>query len=152
MPHYKDENEKVYWFDTAGEKDKYAKKDLTKITNAQADSLRKRDFEFEKEIKAIRTAKEVGGITIDGIDIQTDLDSRANLLGASQLGVSINWKTGNGFVELTSEQITSLAMAVGQHVQQCFNAEKAVYDAHAIEPFADIEATQKVFDNAYSGS
>lgn len=103
-------------------------------------------------ISDFRRKKEVGGITVNGIAIQTDLDSRTNLLGASQLGISINWKTPQGFVELTSEQITALAIAVGEHVQQCFNAEKAVLEAHQETPFTSVEDVEKAFNDAYNGS
>ena len=106
--------------------------------------------DFSLDIKRIREEKEIGGIAINGIDVQTDIDSRTNLLGASQLGISINWKTSQGFVELTSEQISAIAVEVGKHVQKCFNAEKIVTETHESNPFSSIEELEKAFNDAYN--
>jgi hypothetical protein len=101
-------------------------------------------------IKAYRRAKENGGITVSGVTVQTDTESRTNLNGAVALNTSIDWKTDAGFVTLTAAQISAIATAVGQHVQKCFSAEKAVTEAHAITPFPSKASIEEAFDVAYS--
>ena len=101
-------------------------------------------------IKAYRRIKENGGITVSGVSIQTDAETRASLLGAVQLNTSIDWKTDAGFVTLTAAQIAGIATAVGQHIQKCFSAEKTVAEAHAQTPYKSIEAIETAFDNAYN--
>lgn len=101
-------------------------------------------------IKAYRRAKENGGITVSGVTVQTDTESRASLLGAVQLNTSIDWKTPNGFVTLTAQQISDIATAVGSHVQKCFSAEKTVTEAHEQTPYESKEAVETAFDNAYN--
>lgn len=107
-------------------------------------------IDFDVELKAIRRAKENGGVDVNGSTIQTDSESRANLLGASQLGNDVDWKTDNGFVTLTSEQIQAVAVAVGQHVQKCFSAEKSVHEVHENTPLTTVEEIQNAFDEAYN--
>lgn len=101
-------------------------------------------------IKAYRRIKENGGLTISGVTVQTDTESRANILGAAQLNTSIDWKTPNGFVTLTAQQISDIATAVGSHVQKCFSAEKTVAEAHAQTPYQSKDAIETAFDNAYN--
>lgn len=101
-------------------------------------------------IQAYRREKENGGITVSGVTVQTDVESRASLLGAKELGVSIDWKTDAGFVTLTATQISAIATAVGTHVQKCFSAEKTVTEAHAATPYTSISAVETAFDNAYN--
>lgn len=102
-------------------------------------------------IKAYRRAKENGGITVSSVTVQTDTETRASLLGAKELNTSIDWKTENGFVTLTATQISTIATAVGQHVQKCFSAEKTVTEAHETTPYTSIAAVEEAFDEAYSG-
>lgn len=101
-------------------------------------------------IKAYRREKENGGITVSNVTVQTDVESRASLLGAVQLNTSIDWKTDTGFVTLTAAQISAIATAVGQHVQKCFSAEKTVTEAHEQTPYESIQAIETAFDNAYN--
>lgn len=102
-------------------------------------------------IAQYRRQKENGGITVSGVEIQTDVETRASLLGAKELGTSIDWKTENGFVTLTAEQISSIATAVGRHLQKCFSAEKTVSEAHAFTPYESIQEVETAFDTAYEG-
>jgi hypothetical protein len=113
----------------------------TSATQAQA---------ITDHIKTYRRTKENGGLTVSGVTIQTDTETRASLLGAVQLNTSIDWKTPNGFVTLTAQQISAIATAVGQHVQKCFTAEKTVSEAHEQTPYESIQAIETAFDNAYN--
>lgn len=97
-----------------------------------------------------RRIRENGGITLNGVTVKTDQESRANLLGARDLNTSIDWKTKNGFVTLTAEQIAAIATAVGVHIQKCFSAEKTVLTAHASTPYANKTAVEAAFDTAYN--
>lgn len=101
-------------------------------------------------IKAYRRTRETEGMTVSGVTVQTDVESRASLLGAVQLGTSIDWKTDSGFVTLTASQISAIASAVGQHVQKCFSAEKTVSDAHLQTPYTSKQAVETAFNNAYN--
>lgn len=108
--------------------------------------------QVEKYISEYRRLMENGGVEVDGSLIQTDSESRANILGASQLGVTVNWKTENGFVELSAEQLNGIAFMVGTHVQKCFNAERIVYEAHGKEPFTSKDDVEKAFNDAYKNN
>lgn len=103
-----------------------------------------------ERIKSYRREIENGGITVNGVDIQTDVESRASLLGAVQLNRNIDWKTRKGFVSVSPAQVSALATAVGDHVQKCFTAEKVVSEAHAAKPYETIEDVEAAFDAAYA--
>jgi len=127
--------------------------DLTQaeITARNAEQATSNAQAIEDHIKTYRREKENGGITVSGVTVQTDSESRANILGAKELNIGIDWKTDNGFVTLTAAQIAALATAVGTHVQKCFSAEKTVSTAHAVTPYTSIDAVETAFDNAYNG-
>ncbi len=100
-------------------------------------------------LAAARYAKEVGGITISNVPIQTDRESRANLMGARILAkedsnYSLTWKIEGGFVTLNAAQIIAIADAVAVHVKRCFEAEAEVYAD--IENVDDVESA---FEDAY---
>ena len=76
------------------------------------------------EIASARFEAETAGI--DGI--KTDRESQALITGAALQALqdptyTCNWKTENGFVTLTAEQIQAVAVAVREHVQECFDRE-----------------------------
>jgi hypothetical protein len=96
-------------------------------------------------VSAYRYKRENGGITINGVTVQTDPTSRANILGAKELGTSIKWKTPNGFVDLNALQVAALAQAVGLHIQKCFSAEAAL-TGQTFNTIAEVEAA---FEAAY---
>ena len=128
---------------------------LVDLTQAEIDERNAETAAAESQaitdrIKTYRREKENGGITVSGVTVQTDVESRASLLGAKELGVSIDWKTEAGFVTLTAQQISAIAVAVGQHVQKCFSAEKTVNEAHAQTPYTSIQDIETAFDNAYN--
>jgi hypothetical protein len=98
------------------------------------------------EIAAARYKAEIDGITVSDMGIQTDRESRALITGAA-LAATIDstytcqWKTAAGFVTLDATTILSVAQAVRQHVQECFDREAELAAAvDAATTVADIEA------------
>lgn len=79
-------------------------------------------------IAARRYEAEVGGITLNGMQIDTDDRSKLLINGAA-LEATIDpayvmqWKTPGGFIELTAVQVIGIARAVRAHVQACFDRE-----------------------------
>ena len=76
------------------------------------------------EIAAARYEAETAGI--DGI--KTDRESQALITGAALQAIvdydyECRWKTSDGFVHLSAEQIKYIAQAVRSHVQSCFDRE-----------------------------
>lgn len=79
-------------------------------------------------IAAKRFTVETGGITVQGLAIDTSRDSQNLITGAALAAdrdpaYSVKWKTAGGFVELSAAQLLALADAVRKHVQACFNRE-----------------------------
>lgn len=81
-----------------------------------------------QSIAARRYEAEVGGITLNGMQIDTDDRSKLLINGAA-LEATIDpayvmqWKTPGGFIELTAPQVIGIARAVRAHVQACFDRE-----------------------------
>lgn len=79
-------------------------------------------------IAARRYEAEIGGITLNGMQIDTDDRSKLLINGAA-LEATIDptyvmqWKTPGGFIELPAQQIIGIARAVRAHVQACFDRE-----------------------------
>lgn len=88
---------------------------------------------WKAELAAIRYAKEVGGIVLNGVPISTDRQDQAMVTGAmvafSSGAVSeIKWKSAAGFVTLDATAFGAVAGAVAGHIQACF-ANEAVLSA-----------------------
>ncbi len=100
------------------------------------------------EIAAWRYEKEVSGVTLDGMEIRTDRESQAQITGAytslkNGLLTSVNWKSASGeFFQADINLAERIASAVAQHVQACFNAEKAL--AQQVNAAQTIEAVKAV--------
>lgn len=80
------------------------------------------------EIAAARYEREIAGVTVNGIPIDTGRDSQALITGAALAamldeGYSLNWKTVTGFIHLTAPEIIAVAQTVRAHVQSCFDRE-----------------------------
>jgi len=79
-----------------------------------------------------RYSKEIGGITVDGMTIDTSRTSQAQIQGAYSIAqanssATFQWKTGAGqFTTLTAAQIISMAQAVAAFVQSCYAQEASV--------------------------
>ena len=81
-----------------------------------------------EKISAKRYSKEIAGITVDGLLIDTDDRSKLLISGAALEAVlnpeySMQWKVKDGFVPFTAEKILRVARAVRLHVQKCFDRE-----------------------------
>jgi len=85
------------------------------------------------ELAAYRYEIETGGITVNGITIQTDRQARADITAArikasEDSTYTTKWKTPDGFVTLDASTILTIADAVHNHVQSAFDAEATVED------------------------
>lgn len=88
------------------------------------------DFKTQKkaEIAAARYEREIAGVEVNGVLIDTGRDSQALITGAALAAMldseySLNWKTTSGFVHLSAPEIIAVAQAVRAHVQSCFDKE-----------------------------
>ena len=93
-----------------------------------------------KQLRAARDAVEFGGITFNGLPVQTDMVTQARLTSALSLvalnpATVIKWEFPDGsIVDLDKATIEALAAAVFGHVQQTrtdFAAAKALVEAAA---------------------
>ena len=80
------------------------------------------------EIAAARWAAETAGIDVNGFTVRTDRESQALITGAALQTIvdydyECRWKTSDGFVHLSAEQIKYIAQLVRLHVQGCFDRE-----------------------------
>lgn len=99
-------------------------------------------------LKAKRYACETGGIIVGGAAIATDRESQAMVNGAYAMALrdaerTFNWQTDAGFVTLSAAAIIAIAVAVGDHVQACFDfqaATAAAIEAETITTAAQIDA------------
>lgn len=87
-------------------------------------------------IAARRFQVETGGVTVEGVQVNTERDSQSLLTGAAfaaslDPGYHIKWKAATGFVDLTGEQILGIASQVRAFVQACFNREAELLGAVA---------------------
>ena len=80
------------------------------------------------EIAAARYEAETAGIDVNGFTVRTDRESQALITGAALQAIvdydyECRWKTSDGFVHLSAEQIKYIAQIVRLHVQSCFDHE-----------------------------
>ena len=149
MKYYKNNNGAVYAYDEG----QTPIDGLTLMTSVEVEAHINPPLtaaQITAQITIYRKQKVNGGITVSGVTVQTDSESRTNILGAKELNIGIDWKTDNGFETFTAAQIAAIATAVGTHVQKCFSAEKTVSTAHAVTPYTSIDAVETAFDNAYN--
>lgn len=81
-----------------------------------------------EEIASARWEMQNGGCEFGGMQILTDGPSQIALSGAylaaaADPNYTCKWKTPDGFVELTSDEIIAAANAVRAHIQGCFDME-----------------------------
>lgn len=105
---------------------------------AKADEMEAREAKVYAEAAAniadARWRHEVAGTTLAGMHIETDRTAQTMVTGAALAAVldpdySVRWKTADGFVTLTAEQIIGLAQTIRAHVQGCFDREAELLDA-----------------------
>jgi hypothetical protein len=92
--------------------------------------------EWAGRIAARRFQAETGGVTVQGIPVNTERDSQSLLTGAAfaaslDPGYHIKWKAATGFVDLSAQQIIGVASAVRAFVQSCFDRESELLGAVA---------------------
>ena len=96
--------------------------------------LAERRSELRARAAQRRYAVECGGITLGGVPVATDRDSRSMLDGALSLldldpDWSTHWKGPDGvFRPVGGVQIRAIAQAVGDHVSACFTHEAYLLD------------------------
>jgi hypothetical protein len=83
-----------------------------------------------REIMAWRYAREIGGVTFEGVTIATDRESQQKITGAlvgmkDNFSATLDWKAADGqWITLTVEMLTAMSRAVFDHVQACYQMEK----------------------------
>lgn len=91
-------------------------------------------IDYAPRIAARRYEAEGGGITLNGLQINTEDRSKLLINGAA-LEATINpeytmqWKTPSGFITLTASEVIAIARAVRAHVQACFDREAELLQA-----------------------
>ncbi len=93
-------------------------------------------------IAARRYQVETGGITVNGMKLDTNRDSQALVAGAALAAVidsayRCKWKTLSGFIELDAKQIIAVASAMRAHVQACFDRESTLLAAMETGKFVE---------------
>lgn len=84
----------------------------------------------------LRFSKEIGGVIYKGVEYSTDRTSQAAIAGMYNLLVhmssadptyTVAFKAASGeFQELAASEGVELAIAVGEHVQNCYKQEQAI--------------------------
>lgn len=103
--------------------------------------------------KFMRQNKEASSVLVGTVAVATDPESQAKINGAltaMQNGFldQVQWKGDNGWVSLNLSAITTVARAVTQHVQDCFNWEKAVIEQ--IDAATNIEEVNAINLNHFT--
>lgn len=154
MPYYKDDNNKIFFYETDADKNKF-NPSLVEITEEEKESILNpapTQGQLKEYLASYRYNVEVGGISVGSVNIQTDRQSRSDLIAARIKAVedntySVLWKTPAGFVELDASTLILIADAVENHVQNCFRAEKNVLDNFN---FTDFDEVRSAYDDALS--
>lgn len=78
----------------------------------------------------IRKTKEDAGVVVNvantDIKFASDRTSRERLILQSLLAQNVNWKTDDGFVELSTADQLKIVQALNAHVQQAYNWEMEI--------------------------
>ena len=104
------------------------------------------------EIAAARYEREIAGVEVNGILLDTGRDSQALITGVALAAMldenySLNWKTTSGFIHLTAPEIIAVAQAVRAHVQSCFDREgELVALVDAAQTAEELDAIEIVFE------
>lgn len=91
-------------------------------------------------VSQVRQQRAAAGVTVNGMPVSTDLESRDLLSGAVLLcqldpTTVIDWHIpGNGSVQLTAEQVKGLSRAVGRYIQSGFATVAALTAGIAADP------------------
>ncbi|MBC8980740.1 MULTISPECIES: DUF4376 domain-containing protein [Pseudomonas] len=93
-------------------------------------------IDLPQMIANARFKHETGGISVDGIVIDTGRDSQALITGAALSAMLdpnyvCTWKAVSGAVALNANDLIAIASAIRSHVQACFDRELALLAALA---------------------
>jgi hypothetical protein len=94
-----------------------------------------------------RYEKEVGGVTVSSVPVNTDRETQSKLiavriLAKEDVNYSVDWKGTDGFVTLNAATIIAIADAVATYVQACFSREKVLSAAiNAAQDPASVDIT-----------
>ena len=85
------------------------------------------------KIKQCRDQKLYSGLTVGGVSIASDNVTQSRLIAAmitakEDPDYTINWKTDDGFVLLDADTIITIATAMREHTQKCFDVEALMLD------------------------
>lgn len=98
--------------------------------------------DYAQLVAVERYKREAVGVSVDGLQIETTRDSQA-LIASTGLSAVLdpdyrcNFKTVDGFFEIGSAQIISIAKAVRAHVQACFDRERTLLRAIEVGEYHD---------------
>ena len=98
---------------------------------------------------AKRFSVETGGVTVASAIVDTSRDSQAMIANAHSYVVnssvdSVRFKATSGWVTLSAAEVKAIALAVGAHVQACFDLEAEISDRiddGTITSFEQIDAS-----------
>jgi hypothetical protein len=95
----------------------------------------------KQELASLRYDKEVTNLTVNGMTIMGDRESRNTLLSALTVMTagmisSIDWKMANGWVTIDTATITVLSNISCNYVKQCFSIER--YHSEILVTLTDI--------------
>jgi len=95
------------------------------------------------EVAAKRWERENAGVEVGGRRFLSDERTRTALFGArimakENAAYSTDWKFADGFVALDATELVAAADAVGEHVRECFAAERT--HVTAIDALTDQQA------------
>ena len=108
--------------------------------------------EKRAKIAAARYEREIAGVEVNGILIDSGRDSQALITGAALAAMldseySLNWKTVDGFIHLTAPEIIAVAQAVRAHVQTCFDREgELVAQVDVAQTAEELDAIEITFE------
>lgn len=101
--------------------------DWNQVVTAEDKARQQKDAVLDA-IAGRRWQAECSGIAVDGMAFKTDRESQALITGAALSAMldsnySVQWKTPEGFVLITGQQVIAVATAIRAHVQACFDRE-----------------------------
>lgn len=107
---------------------------------------------LKKMVTKKRWEVETGGLTLpNGVSVATGIDDQnriTSVIANARLAAleTVSFKAASGWVTLTLAELESVAATIALHVQQCFCAERAHYEAiDALDALYanDVEALRK---------
>ena len=107
--------------------------------------------DFTKHLRKARNKAIYEGITFNGQTIPCDDLTQQRMIAIrikakEDENYSVNWKTEDGFIQISSPQIIAISDKIHDHVQKCFNAEMALSD----KDFKSMDDLNKKFKSEYN--